>query len=551
VAVAAFSFLLTLVTAADFGLDTSFGNSGKVTTDFIGLDDDANALIRQPDGKLVVAGRTIGMETGSDFALARYNVNGTLDTTFGIAGKVRTHFSVGDSANALALQPDGKLVAAGAIRQQDGSGNHDFGVVRYMPDGTVDSTFGTGGKVTTDFSGENEFVTAILIQADAKIIVAGGNLARYNTDGTLDPTFGNAGKLITNFSALAIVQQPDGKLVTCGTVPKPSGVNGFGVARYNLDGTPDPSFGSNGKVLTYFSNRLGFETHAFAQPLVLQPDGKLVVAGVINEFGTGNDVVLVRYTANGSLDGSFGNDGKVTTDFDAGSDYVNALVIQPDGKFVAAGGATTGSQPDDFSLIRYNVDGSLDLTFGNGGRITTDFFGGTEWINAIVLQPDGKLAATGPLIQSGTRDFDFALARYAVSSTSLGDYSDVSTPLSSNILVTPNAIPATTTSTLVSTSTSFKGVLTADPTTGVVKVTDAHPAGTYVVTVRAFGPTAIATKTFQLTVTTPPTCGPMSFTSSLYGVGANPQSIAVGDFNGDRRQDLAITNSDSDNVSVL
>jgi uncharacterized delta-60 repeat protein len=336
-------------------LDPSFGGDGKVTTAFAG-DAGANAVVVQ-DGKLVAAGFGPAGPT-TDFALARYRRDGTLDRTFGTGGRVTTDFGGGEQATALVVQADGKLVAAGLTHTDAGE---DFALARYRRDGTLDPNFGVGGKVTTDFAGGADAALALVVQADGKLVAAG-----LMNDGTADAD--------------------------------------FALARYRPNGTLDPSFGTGGRVVT----DLG--AYDVAHALVVQ-DGRLVAAGLTftGDFATGN-FALARYRQDGTLDPSFGSGGKVTTDFAGSFDEARALVVQ-DGKLVAGGTAFTGTT-SDFALARYRQDGTLDPTFGTGGKVTTDVsrgaFGGDDLISALAVQ-DGKLVAAG-FAFPGT--FDFALARY-------------------------------------------------------------------------------------------------------------------------------------------
>jgi uncharacterized delta-60 repeat protein len=413
-------------------LDPSFGGDGKVTTAFAG-DAGANAAVVQDgggpacfggvaaptaavvqDGKVVAAGfGTVGSTV--NFALARYNRDGTLDRTFGTGGRVTTGFGNAAQATALVVQADGKLVAAG-IAFTD-AGEH-FALARYRRDGTLDSTFGVGGKVTTDFAEGDAGAHALVVQADGKLVAAGfvnsGTaadfaLARYRQNGTLDPTFGTGGKVVTDMggafdSAHALVVQ-DGRPVAAGitfTGDIPSG--NFALARYRPNGTLDPTFGTGGRVVTDIAGAFD-EAHA----LVVQ-DGKLVAGGTAFT-GTTADFALARYRHDGTLDPSFGTGGKVTTDVSAGAlggdDLVNALVVQ-DGKLVAAGFAFPGTF--DFALARYRDNGALDPTFGDGGKVTTDFARGEDRAEGLVVQGDRLVAAGSTIGVSGGQRF--ALARY-------------------------------------------------------------------------------------------------------------------------------------------
>ncbi|MDE2180609.1 MAG: hypothetical protein KGJ40_07160, partial [candidate division NC10 bacterium] len=399
-------FLITLIVrpaqAADGDLDPTFGAGGTVTTDFSSSSSDwAFALILQPDGKLVAAGRS-----SYNFALTRYNANGTLDTSFGSGGKVTTDFGFKDTAFALILQPDGKLVAAGTSAQFGGNSNTDrFALARYNADGSLDPSFGGGGTVTTGFEGTTlDDAFALILQPDGKLVAAGSSgltfaLARYNADGSLDPGFGSGGKVLTDVGwpngAFALILQPDGRLVAAGI----GSTGGTALVRYTANGTLDPSFGSGGTVTT--------DVPAYgARALILQPDGKLVAAGSLD-----NNFALARYNAaDGSLDTSFGGGGTVMTDF-GDADGAFALVLQPDGKLVAAGHTNAGGAWH-FALARYNANGTLDPSFGSGGTVAT-VFDPSYWgePQALVLQPDGKLVAAGYWI-TGRGGYDFALARY-------------------------------------------------------------------------------------------------------------------------------------------
>lgn len=398
-------------------LDPTFGTGGKVTTSF-GLQDVANAVLVQPDGKVVAAGFTAN-QLNYDFALARYNGNGSLDTTFGTGGKVTTPIgSLVDDARALARQPDGKLVAAG-YTSNGGLGSGDFALVRYNADGSLDTTFGTGGKVTTPIGSETDVALAVVVQPDGKIVAAGrasfgpGSdsdvaLARYDSNGSLDATFGTGGIVMTSIGidhdeAEALVLQSDGKLVAAGKTFDPSVGTDIALLRYNTDGSLDTTFGTGGIVTT------SIDTSDEATALVVQPDGKLVVAGGTSGVGS-PDFILARYDATGSLDGSFGTGGTVRTPIGCCGEYASALVLQADGKLVAAGSAGSGT---DFALARYMPNGSLDATFGTGGVVTTSF-GGEDYPFALAIQADGKLVAAGTTGNgfSGVDSRDFALARY-------------------------------------------------------------------------------------------------------------------------------------------
>jgi uncharacterized delta-60 repeat protein len=393
-------------------LDPTFGTGGKVTTDFAGRGEEALALALQDNGRIVAAGRTDESDVSAlgDFALARYLHDGRLDTGFGVGGKVQLDFSGSggdDVAEALVVQ-DGRPVAGGHALS-------DWALARFRRDGRLDASFGSGGKVTTPLGGT---IHDLALQADGKLVAAGSSrsnwaLARYNADGTLDPTFGTDGVVTTIFpdvlfaEAFAVAVQPDGRIVAAGH----AGGAAFALARYNPDGSLDPTFGGDGTVTTAFG---GFFNEAFA--LVVQGNGRIVAAG--ENFGATAVFALARYRQDGSLDPSFGGDGTVTTDFGgSGGGLASDLVAQADGRLVAAGAADHGTATGfDFALARYRQDGSLDASFGGDGTVTTDLAGGSDGANALALQSDGRLVAAGGESpdQFGV-SADFALARYRAS----------------------------------------------------------------------------------------------------------------------------------------
>jgi uncharacterized delta-60 repeat protein len=384
--------VLEVLAAGD--LDTSFGTSGKVTTQIGSSRSEALAIAVQTDAKFVAAGYSSN-GANIDFALARYNSDGSLDTAFGSGGKVVTDIGNTDNASfALAIQQDGKLVAAGSSFN---GVNDDFAVVRYNSNGTLDDTFGTGGIVATNFNNSSETIDAIAIQSDGKIVVAGyilnGSffdfaLARYNSNGTLDETFGTGGKVTTGFSefddlARAIALQADGKIVVAGEAD-----TDFAVARYNSNGSLDTTFDGDGRV------RTSINLFDSAYDVAIQSDGKIVAAG---ETGTGNnsDFALIRYETGGALDSTFDGDGIVTSAIGASDEFASSLAVQTNGKIVVGGFSFNGNS-DDFAVARYNSNGSLDSTFGAGGKVTTDFGSSSfDYISALAIQSGNRIIAVG------------------------------------------------------------------------------------------------------------------------------------------------------------
>jgi uncharacterized delta-60 repeat protein len=387
---------------------------GTIRTAIGQIFDQANAVVRQPDGMLLVVGDSEVCCYREDFAVARYSVGGSLDLSFGHGGKVKTAINDGRARAAL-LQPDGKLVAAGGT--DDG-----FALVRYNPDGSLDTGFGDGGKTTTAFGdryGPGAF--AIVRQPDGKLVAAGDRedrlssafgLVRYNPNGGLDKRFGRNGKTTTSFGAdsaahaAALVLQPDGKLVVAGERVGRSAHN-FTIVRYSRQGEIDASFGQGGIVTTTVA-----PGGAYANALLLQPDGKLVVGGFSYRSRHGHaSFTLARYKPDGSLDISFGQAGIVATTIGPGNAVVKALVRETDGKLVAAGYSANRNSKSNFTLARYGEDGRLDSRFGQAGIVTTAIGPGRAYANALLLQPDGKIVAVGHSTEGRNRVL-FTLARY-------------------------------------------------------------------------------------------------------------------------------------------
>ena len=347
----------TASNAAPGDLDTAgFGSGlGKVMTPIGSNNDVANAVALQPDGKIVVAGNCYN-GVNEDFCLARYLPSGALDTSFNTTGKLMTPIgSIGDIAYALALQPDGKIVVAGYCSND---GNNDFCLARYLPSGALDTSFNATGTVITPIGSSYDYANALALQPDGKIVVAGycsngtnGDfcLARYLPNGALDTSFNTTGKVITpvgsgSDTAYAVALQPDGKIVVTGGCFGSTNF-GFCLARFLPSGALDTSFNTTGTVITSIGS--SYDT---AYGVALQPDGKIVVAGFcLTPIGR---FCLARFLPSGTLDTSFNTTGKVITPIGSGNDFARAVALRPDGKIVVAGGCSDGTN-NDFCLARY------------------------------------------------------------------------------------------------------------------------------------------------------------------------------------------------------
>ena len=371
-------------------LDPSFSGDGLALANFCAGSTQIYAMVVQSDGKIVTGGTFLGLST--DFVVIRYNPDGSLDPTFSEDGWLLTDFGGGEVALALALQSDGKIIAAGAM-------NHNaFVLARYNPDGSLDTTFDGDGKVLTDLPG-GEVINAVVVQNDGKIVVAGRAfastedfaLARYNTDGSLDSSFDADGIVLTDIAGdiddgRAIALQTDGKILVTGYAE--NNTQDIVVVRYNSDGSLDTTFSGDGIQTT----DIGFHDD-IGNAIKVQADGKIVVAGSTGSASVQN-FALVRYNADGSLDTTFSGDGLVSTDFAGGTDQGYALALQGDGKLFVSGYATT-SNGMDFAAARYTADGSLDATFDTDGKALVDFNAEFEYGLSAALQADGKLLVAG------------------------------------------------------------------------------------------------------------------------------------------------------------
>lgn len=412
--------------AADGDLDPGFGKNGKVTTASFqdASSDIAFGIAVQPDGKIVAAGLSSGMSV--QFALARYNRNGSLDETFGDGGKVLTGIRGWEMAVGVAVQRDGKIVAAGTSLATFGFSPAGFAVVRYNRDGSLDTTFGDGGKVLTLLPGDTYAeARAMTIEPDGRIVVAGTAwgptgmttdiaVARYTRDGSLDPSFGSGGIALADVDqeddARAVTVSLDGRITIAGSTRAPLAMNHeIALVRLRRDGSPDTTFGLGGAVRTSAAGQ-----DDFATSVLLQRDGKVVIAG--STFGVTpwftENVVLARYGRDGSLDPTFGKGGIVVADPAGALGEASSAALQADGKILVAsrsGGAV-------FTVSRFDTAGFADEAFGAGGIAHADFSTPdanlVATISALAVQPDGRIVAAGGVSNFAAFEANFALARF-------------------------------------------------------------------------------------------------------------------------------------------
>jgi len=398
-------------------LDPSFGSGGLVLTSAGQLALCRTVLI-QPDGKIIAAGMG-GNQSVIGFAAFRYNTNGTLDTNFG-SGGIALHDvgGAGESGGTGALQADGKIVVAGARSTGLTEPLQQFALTRFNADGSLDAGFGSGG-VALATVGNDAGPNSVAIQADGKIVAGGltvtGNsssfsaigMARFDSHGVLDPGFGNGGTVVMDITPgagiEAIAIQPDGKIVAGGFGDSP-------VERFNADGTLDSSFGLGGFAPSPvpFNDFLAFG-------VALQADGKIVAAGSV--FNNTKQVFgVVRYNHDGSLDSGFGSGGLTTADL-GDNNFASGVAIGPGGNIIAVGQATvlmnSGFPPQKFAVLALQPNGLPNPAFGIGGMVTTDF-GHPAAAGSVAIQSDGNIVVGGGAAFSESSAFPFqvALARY-------------------------------------------------------------------------------------------------------------------------------------------
>ncbi len=393
-------------------LDNSFNGTGYVITNVSTGDDWGRSVIIQPNGRIVVAGRSYDSQW--KFSMVRYLTNGTMDASFGNAGKVVTAVGMEGEAYGMARQSDGKLVLAG---DYNNGSNYDFALARYDSTGVLDPSFSSNGLLSTALGSSQDVAHVVAIQPDQKIVVAGYSsngtyhkigVVRYNTDGSLDGTFGSGGIVVTTVGSLdddayGLLIQPDGKILVAGYTNNGSTNQGV-IIRYTATGTLDNTWGTGGIALA--PNTGGYDTFF---SLAIESSGKILAAGYHSVTTTNRDFAILRYTTTGVLDNTFGTNGVRLTDFSGNNDEVYGLLIQPDGMLVAAGYSNNGTA-NTFALARYSSTGTIDAAFGNSGKVTTALGNPDAYGISVALQTDGKIVVAGRA--NGATNIDFAVARY-------------------------------------------------------------------------------------------------------------------------------------------
>ena len=372
-------------------LDSSFGMNGIAAVDGFEY---AHVISLQRDGKVIVAGEItdnsfVVSRYNTDGSIDEsFGQDGIVKTNI-----YSTHSFYIFEATSVAIQQDGKIIMAGSGYYTDihGDNQYNFLLLRYNIDGSLDESFGDRGAVISDFDLHDDFIQNMVLQTDGKIVLAGTSgidviLARYNTDGSFDEGFGKGDGWVKEHLATGIglcrglALQPDGKMVVLAGVTELYSY----LIRYKTNGIKDSSFGVNGRIVT---NAIDKEQ---LQDIAVQEDGKILAAGYSYKNDIGTYVgLLFRYNQNGSYDTSFGEGGKVINKIDTGSFSINHVLIQPDKQIITSGAYSHKDDSYNYtgSLIKYNKDGSYNQHFGVNGMVLTTVG------NAVsaALQQDGKL----------------------------------------------------------------------------------------------------------------------------------------------------------------
>ena len=393
-------------------LDTTFGGDGLVSVGAAGtLIDEAQAVAVQFDGKVLVAGSASTDNTpGGDFLLARLNTDGSLDSSFGTGGLVRVDFGGEDGIEDILIQPNGKIVVGGWTEVLNQPGTADFALARFNTNGTPDNTFGTNGRVVTDFANSEDRIHALAIQSDNKIVAVGrgtvqGNqlgVARYTAGGRPDPTFGTSGRGRVNLSVWgnlatghSVAIQPDGKIVI-GTDASSGGTAGghvtLGIVRLTRKGAPDTTFGSGAQGPGAVVDDVGT---TFPTGLVLDNTGNIYVGATVHDTAGARATKVFKYTPTGAKVTAFGTGGATTISQGGFFAFPVGLTMQDDGKLiVSATSSPTGGSSGEWTVARVTQAGALDSSFGTGGKVTTP--GGLQGAAYdVALAPDDKIVVAG------------------------------------------------------------------------------------------------------------------------------------------------------------
>lgn len=380
-------------------VDLSFGSgTGLTLSDPTPEADSGKEVLIQSDGKIIVAGDVRTNVSPRYFGITRFNTDGTLDTTFGENGIMLTDFNASvsnEGVAAAAIQPDDKIVVVGYVSIFS-PGEGYFAIVRYNANGSLDTTFGNGGKVTKAFGNMhiNE-ATDVTITPDGKIVVSGRYFAngqnyqmgivRLNSSGVEEASMVNQWgfTLGSSYVANAVRVQPDGKIVGAGVYhANQSGTNNdLVIVRFNPGGTIDQSFGTLGRYMPATGE------NEYFNDLEILPDGKIVACGTSQ-----GEFLLMRFNSNGSLDSSFASNngiGRIKTPM-GGNAEAKKIIARPNGKMLVVGSSATG-----VAIAYYNADGTLDTSFSGDGKLTFDFTGNSTAVRSVAIDSIGRVLLGG------------------------------------------------------------------------------------------------------------------------------------------------------------
>ncbi|MBI4403125.1 MAG: hypothetical protein HY537_03145 [Deltaproteobacteria bacterium] len=389
-------------------VNTPFGTTGYVLTDFnSGNESRVKSIAVAADGKILAVGWTSGSNNTTDIALARYNTDGSLDSTFGTGGKVTTDFlNKNDFGLTVAAHPDGSIFVGGQQNDVDAI------LVKHKSDGTLDTSFGTAGRitVTSGYPGRGA------IQANGKILFGGGGsssfyLRRYSSDGMLDTSFGVSGVVTaaipsddgsTTATIYPIQIQSDGKLLILANYVSSNASwegNKCLLARFSAEGVADSGFGTNGLSSSFWCS--GIESFS-----VMSNQNALIGGATVGSVSPLTyKFILAKYSSVPALDTSFGANGNgYVSDAVGTSDGGQAVTIQSDDKILIAGETTTNSHRT-VRISRYNNNGQLDSSFGTAGHVNINVGSNNHSVGSIVVQSDGKILVGGSYSPSGSSDF--------------------------------------------------------------------------------------------------------------------------------------------------
>lgn len=392
----ALTFTSLTCLAADGDLDPSFGGDGIIMTALAGRSE-GFAMVIQPDQKIIVVGRASQNGSENDVLICRFLTNGSLDTSFGGGdGIVTTDLgTTGDRGSHVILQPDGQILVSGARASiANNIVTSDWALLRYQSNGTLDSSFGTGGIVFMDFGGA-DFGGPLALMADGRIVMTGyannsAGIGRFTSAGVPDNTFSSDGKVLTTLGSgdgPAMILLPDGRIIIGGT--RSTTDVDAALTRYLVDGTLDTSFGTQGITTTHIGNR-----YDSISQLLRLPDGQIIAAGR-TQVGTSEEhIFLTRYTSDGALDSNFGVSGISTVNLGTGQCYVSGLVLGAEGRLLMAAESRSGNL-GSFSLVKIDTLGTLDRNLAGVGYVNHRVGSSNEGPSGIGLQSDGKIVMAG------------------------------------------------------------------------------------------------------------------------------------------------------------